>query len=87
MQGDKKVGKDTVEVQTPGVKETKSQRRSESASTKRNGSIGGTSTASKGRPSPRSQSGSSKSNISRDIVMGDDHDDDAEGDEEEDDDE
>ena len=87
VQGDEKDGKDTVKVQTPGVKETKSQPRSESASTKRNGSIGGTSTGSKGRPSPRSQSSSSKSNNSRDIVMGDDHDEDAEGDEEEDDDE
>ncbi|KAM7223951.1 hypothetical protein V8F06_000424 [Rhypophila decipiens] len=62
---DTKDDNDTVEVQTPGVvKETKSQRGSESSSGKRTGSIREDSTAGKGRPSPRSQS-------SRDVVMED----------------
>lgn len=75
-QAEKTGGKDTketVEVQTPGVKETKSQRGSESVSSKRNGSIGEGSNGSKARPSPRSQS-------SRDVIMGNaGNDEDAEG--------
>ncbi|KAK3316395.1 hypothetical protein B0H66DRAFT_293673 [Apodospora peruviana] len=78
--GKKVDSQDTVQVQTEGVKETKSQRGNESVSTRRNGSVGEGSVVSKGRPSPRSQSSNENSNLGTDVAMGDD--DDAAGEEE-----
>ncbi|KAK3945610.1 histone acetyltransferase mst2, partial [Diplogelasinospora grovesii] len=58
--------KDTVQVQSPTIRETKSHRR--------NGSLAGEGTTSKARPSPRSHSSSSKENtnsLDTDAVMAD----------------
>ncbi|KAK0628998.1 hypothetical protein B0T17DRAFT_486733 [Bombardia bombarda] len=76
--------KDTVQVQTPGIRETKSQRGGTESSSRRNGSIGEGSVVSKGRPSPRSQSSKENNNLEGDVVMRDVDDADA-GDMEDDD--